>query len=253
MKKEFIIILLLGISFTVNAQSIADWQIGLNINPFIFNRINSNYKPEKASQDFPNGFGFGLTIEKNWNEHWGIKTGLEYTNQNLKYDNYWFTGNVYSSIMKSEFKYYKLPITVQYYYQIKENLFFIFNQGIQFSFLDDYKTTIDDELQTIIITPKNFNNYDKNSNTNHIFPNNFTLYKNNTFGLIGSVGLKGFISKKISYSTNLRYEYDITTSESTDAFFSDNHNTKNFRIGLELGLQYHFSLGGCDFCKNQKH
>lgn len=253
MIKQFFIILILGISFIGNAQSLSDWQIGVNVNPFIFNRINSNYKPEKASQDIPNGFGFGLTIEKNWNEHWGIKTGLEYTNQNKKYDNYLYSVNGLSATMKSEFKYYKLPISVQYYHQVKENLFLIFSQGIQFSFLDDYKTTIDDELQRVIFTPKYFENDDKKKNTRYIVAEDRRLYKNSTFGLIGSVGFKRFVSKKVSYSTSLRYEYDLTSSEDIDAFFSDNHNTKNFRLGLELGLQYHFSLSGCDFCKNQKH
>lgn len=58
---------------------------------------------------------------------------------------------------------------------------------------------------------------------------------------------------------NLRYEYDLTradinpiTSLEPDNW-GDLTNTRNFRIGLELGVQYHFSLEGCDFCKNQLH
>ena len=252
--KKLVIALIFGIALSGNAQDLNNWQVGLNLNPFIYSRINSDYKPEKAKQNFPNGFGYGLTIEKNWNEHWGIKTGFEYSKQNQKYDNYWFTGNVYKSTVSADFKYYKFPITVQYFYPIRENLYLTFNQGIQIAQLNDYKTVIDDELQILTITPDIYHFYYKQSNTENLDKTDRNLiYKKQTYGIIGSIGLKGFLTKKISYSTNLRYEYDLSSADTEKAFFSDNHNTKNFRLSLELGLQYQFSLAGCSFCKNQPH
>jgi hypothetical protein len=259
--KKTIIALIMLVSFVGNAQDLEKWQVGFNLNPFIFNRINSDYEPQKAKQDILNGFGIGVTIEKNWNEHWGIKTGFEYSWQNEKYDNYWFTGNVYKTTVDADFNYYKIPITVQYYHPITEKLFLTFNQGFQVSLLSDYKTIIEDELEYLTITPDQYDfiskRSPKDSNTHY---NYGWFYKKQTFGLIGSIGLKGFLSQKISYSTNLRYEYDLSGADTEMNFFSYNENTlstypntKNFRLGLELGLQYNFSLAGCGYCKNQKH
>lgn len=62
-------------------------------------------------------------------------------------------------------------------------------------------------------------------------------------------------NKKNSYSTDLRYEYDFTDSDNFSYYKPvDNPKpTRNFRIGLELELQYHFSLGICNYCDNQNH
>jgi len=190
--KKLVIAFILSIALSGNAQDLSNWQVGLNINPFIYNRINTNYKPEKAKQNFPNGFGYGLTIEKNWNDHWGVKTGFEFSNQNQKYDNYWLTGNVYKSTVNADFNYYKLPITIQYFYPIKENLYLTFNQGIQISRLNDYKTVIDDELETLTITQDIYHFYYKQINTENLDKTDRNLiYKKQTYGIIGSIGLKG--------------------------------------------------------------
>jgi len=241
--KKIILIFILGTSLTGNAQDLSDWQVGINLNPFIFSRINPDYKPQKARQDFPNGFGFGLTIEKNWNEKWGVKTGFEYSKQNQKYDRFLYeSGSGYLNTINADFNYYKVPITVQYFYPLKENLYLTFNQGFQVTFLNTYKTIIDNELRTEIFEGSIIYGYNKSNNV--AFSNNYYwIYKKQTYGITGSIGLKGFLSEKISYSTNIRYQYDLTTSDSDKGFFSDNNNTKNFCLGLELGLQYHFSIG----------
>lgn len=109
--------MILSISFAGNTQDITDWQVGINLNPFFFTRINSNFPYNKDKQDLPNGFGFGLTIEK---------TGFEYSKQNEKY---FFDVVGDNTSIKSGFKYYKTPITVQYYYRLKEKLFLTFNQS----------------------------------------------------------------------------------------------------------------------------
>jgi hypothetical protein len=241
--KKIIVIFILGNSLAINAQYINDWQVGISLTPFIFSRINSDYQPEKAKQDFPNGFGFGLTIEKNWNENWGIKTGVEYSTQNQKYDNFIYEGGtVYLNTVDADFTYYKVPITVQYFYPIKDNLYLTFNQGFQVSFLNDYKTVVDSDLRTQTFEGNTIYGYIKTSGATYT-DDYGSIYKNQTYGITGSIGLKGFFSEKISYSTNLRYQYDLTSSDSDNGFFSDNNNTKNFCLGLELGLQYHFSIG----------
>jgi len=251
--KKIIIVFILSVSFAGNAQDLKNWQVGVNLNPFLFTRINSSFLYEKDKQDFPNGFGFGITIEKNWNEHWGFKTGFESTKQNEKYfvkDN-----SDFNTTIKANFEYYKAPITIQYSYSLKENLFLTFNQGFQFSFLKYIKLVKNGRNLIQTYTSDYYENIDsENSNLNQLVYGKQTGYKENLFGIIGSMGLKGFISEKISYSTNLRYEYDVTDADRYQFFKEDNNKSiHNFRFGLELGLQYHFSLGGCDYCDNQKH
>lgn len=244
MKKTITTFFLCFLSIS-NAQDINNWQVGINLNPFVFFRINPSFSNEIGKQDFPNGLGFGLTVEKNWNEHWGIKTGFESTKQNEKY---FFDYLNINTITKSNFEYYKVPLTVQYYYPLKEKLYLTFNQGIQFSILKYFKTVIKDDYQSITSSSNYgesvfFQYPEQNRQSYGDFQDNF--HNKNLFGIIGSIGLKGFLSDKITYSTNLRYEYDFSDADKVPYYYygnSENPNSHNFRLGLEIGLQYHFSV-----------
>lgn len=251
--RKFVIVLFLGVSFAGNTQNLNNWQVGLNINPFIFTRFSPDFIPEKEDNNYPNGFGFGVTIEKNWNEHWGIKTGIEYTKQNEKYfvnDN--SADNTYIDL---SLEYYKSPLMIQYSNLLKENLYLTFNQGIQFSFLNYYKMVEagDYQIRTFTSNYAEFIFY-QNSNNNQYYSGKGIFYNETLFGIIGSVGLKYFISNKFSLSSNLRYEYDLSDADNTVYYKIENwRSVHNFRIGLELGLQYNFSLKGCGYCEGQKH
>lgn len=245
MKKTITFLVLCFLSIC-NAQEVNDWQIGFNVNPFVFTRINSNFSYERGKQDIPNGFGFGLTIEKNWNEHWGIKTGFESTKQNEKYFFDWLNSN---TVTNSTFEYYKVPLTIQYYYPLREKLFLTFNQGIQYSSLKYFKTVIKDDFQMITFSSDYgesifFENPEQNNHVSGNLQDN--AHMRDLFGIIGSIGLKGFITDKITYSTNLRYEYDFSDADKIPYYYFEkngNSKTHNFRLGLEFGLQYHFSIG----------
>jgi hypothetical protein len=253
--KKIIFPIVLFLFFNGYSQISNNWQVGFNLNPFMFTRINSSFLYEKDKQDFPNGFGYGLTIEKNWNDQWGFKTGFENTKQNEKY---FFGGNGTSKTsIKSNFEYYKVPITVQYYYPLNEKLFLTFNQGVQFSFLKYYKTIAEDEYQ-IRTQTSDYVEYIsfQHPESNQYYSGEGKMHKKNLFGIIGSIGLKGFLSEKITYSTNLRYEYDLTSADNFP-YYSNTPDgglekpTHNFRLGLELGLQYHFSIN--DRFDNRPH
>jgi hypothetical protein len=251
--KKIIFLLIFITPFIGSAQDLSNWQVGVNINPFIFTQFSPDFYPEKKDNKYPNGFGFGLTIEKNWNESWGFKTGFESTKQNEKYfvnDN-----SADNTHIKASFEYYKVPLTIQYFYPLKEKLFLTFNQGIQFSFLKYTKIVEAGNYQIKTYTSDYYEYifYDHPEN-NQIYYGKDKGHNENLFGIIGSIGVKGFLSKKISYSTNLRYEYDFTDADNFSYYKNGNTRpTHNFRLGLELGLQYHFSLGGCSYCKNQPH
>lgn len=247
MKKSISILFLCFYSF-VNAQDLNNWQVGLNLSPFVFSRLNTeNYSKDK--QNFPNGLGFGITLEKNWNENWGIKTGFEYTKQNVKYFVKYDAD--FDTKITSNFEYYKAPFTLQFNHSIRDNLYLTFNQGIQFSFLKYLEIKTDQRYFVTIFTSDYYQVIDDiNPSQNQFVYQKQNAYNENLFGIIGSIGLKGFLSTKISYSTNLRYEYDFSDTDKT--LFFKGTSTKpiqNLRLGLELGLQYHFSINSERFDK----
>lgn len=245
--KTLLISFILVLSISGNTQTMDDWQIGVNVNPFIFHRINSSFLFETDKQNYPNGLGYGITIEKIINGHFGFKLGFEKSIQSEKY----FFDEVSddNNHMKSSFKYDKVPLTIQYYYPLNSNKFLVFNQGIQFSFLKYYKTVFKGNYQSTTLTSDyhEFISYQQpelNYYVNGSFEN---LYHNkNLFGLTGSVGLKGFLSDKFSYSTNIRYDFDFSDADNIPYFTTDTQKTQNtthnLRIGIDMGLQYHFNL-----------
>lgn len=247
--KKLVITLILCFPFLGVAQNLSDWQIGININPSIFHRFYDKKPFEYAKQNYPNGLGFGLTVEKNWNERWGIKTGVEYTSQNIKYDNYNSPSN-FPDDVNENFNFVKTPLTLQYNIPLKGNLFITFNQGMLLSFLTNYKSVaINPNFQSRTFTPNYFEfiSYLDNSISNNV--NWEYIYSKLNYGLIGSCGLKGFITEKLSYSTNIRYEYDFTNSNNKYTPFESRNfidpnaavqQVRNFNIGLEFGIQYHF-------------
>ena len=238
--KRKIFILILSIALTGNAQDLSQWQVGFNVNPFLFNRIEKSNILQKSKQDFPNGFGFGLTIEKNWNEKFGIKTGIEYCTQNQKYEFFYNDSRTITTKIDATVSYYKIPITVQYSLPLNNKLFLTFNQGIQYSSLHKFEVF---EYERIEIN--------KATRSDEVF-------NKNLFGIIGSVGIKGILSERFTYSTNLRYEYDFTKAENNTQLHSLQYiesgtdPANNFRLGLELGVQYHFSMNHIRFNKNPK-
>tara|TARA_R110002050_G_scaffold67353_3_gene145784 strand:+ start:447 stop:1232 length:786 start_codon:yes stop_codon:yes gene_type:complete len=251
MKKTLLFLILIATPSVCHTQELNDWQIGINMNPFFFTRINSEYQYYvKDSQDVPNGFGYGLTIEKNWNAHWGIKTGFENTKQNEKY--YFDENSADNTKIKMAFEYYKFPITIQYYYPLKEKLFLTFNQGLQFSSLKYFKTIIKSTSAFKTFTSNYaefiFYEHPENNGYNPAFNGN-GLHNDFLYGIIGSIGLKGFITDKISYATNVRYEYDIKSADNNPYYSTTpggagpEGTTHNLRVGLEFGLQYHFLIG----------
>lgn len=239
---KFFTIFFLLCAYSASAQELTNWQVGINANPFLFYKLNTVSYFDREKQDFPNGFGFGITIEKNWNERWGFKTGFESTSQNEKYfvkDN-----SEDNTRFSTCFKYYKIPLTVQYYIPIKHNLYFTLNQGVQVSILKSFKSVILTNSQRITYSSDYgeiifFDTPEDNNITYGDF--NETFYENTLLGAIGSIGLKGFISERISYSTNLRYEYDFTNPDKLP-IYPNSKTVHNFRIGLEFGLQYNFSI-----------
>lgn len=244
--KKFIIPIIFLFSKITFAQDIKDWQIGLNFNPFYFTQFSPDFYPEKQGNNFPNGLGYGLTIEKNWNEHFGIKTCFEYSKQNEKF--YVNESSDDNTHINQEFEYYKFPLSLSYYYPLSKNYFLTFNQGIQYSFLKYIKIVESGNYQIRTFTPDYdeyiFYQHPDRNHTDYYNPSSFGGYNRNLFGAVGSIGIKGFITEKISFSTNIRYEYDFSNAVTYGYGFliQNPRATHNFRIGLELGIQYHFSL-----------
>jgi hypothetical protein len=56
--KKLAFAFIMSFTLTTTAQDLKNWQVGFNINPFIFDRINPEKFFIKSKQDFPNGFGW---------------------------------------------------------------------------------------------------------------------------------------------------------------------------------------------------
>ncbi len=251
--KKILVLLIFNCIINLNcySQYTNDWQLGLNLSPFYFTRFNPDYFPKKQDNKIPNGFGYGLTVEKNWNENWGVKTGIEITNQKEKY----FVDEDSADNKKiiASFEYYQIPLTIQYYYEINEKTFITLNQGLQFSKLKYVKNELIGDFEKQTLTPDYFESiFFRNPALNYIIYEKQKAYNENLFGITGSIGIKRFFLDKFSYSTNLFYNYDFTNSEFFSTYNEPNKSvTNNFRIGLEIGIQYHFTIDK-RFNKNPK-
>ena len=110
MKKILGLTLLILSPLISNSQTIENWQLGLDISAFNFGRSNPTARYEKANQGFLNGVSFGVTIEKNWNPKWGLKSEVEYSFQNRKD----VLKHNHRSKLDMDFDYLKFPVTLQY-------------------------------------------------------------------------------------------------------------------------------------------
>ena len=247
---KILVLFLLSFSITINAQDMTDWQIGINLDLFHFTRINPEFPYVKDKQDIPNGFGFGLTLEKNLNQHWGVKTGFEFTKQNERY--YFDKNSSDNENIQSTFEYYNIPLTIQYYHPLNEKLFLIVNLGLQVSFLNYYKTVEEGNYgrRTLASDYGEYISYNNPSLSSLKYGDfRYVMHKRTLFGIIGSIGIKGFLSERISYSTSLMYEYDINSADNLLYYTPTPESAKpelvthNLRLGMDLGLQYHFSIG----------
>ena len=155
--KKSLTILALCLYSIMNAQDLTDWQVGINLNPFIFSRIANNVISDKNNNNLPNGFGFGLTLEKNWNDNWGIKTGLEFSTQTQKYSFDCPCDNDFES--KVKYTYYKTPIAIQYQFPVSSESYLNFNQGLQVSFLNDYQYIREDNYQKFVTTNEYYQSF----------------------------------------------------------------------------------------------
>ncbi|MGI0107494.1 outer membrane beta-barrel protein [Salinimicrobium sp. WS361] len=245
MNKLTILIFIL-LPFIGKSQSLENWQVGINASTFYFDRLNSSALNLEDQQDIPNGYAVGITMEKNWNSNWGFKTGFEYSHQFFKEIANAF-GPRYP--MESEFNYLKIPLTVQYSLPInkEQDLFLVLNQGIKISFLTDYMSVITGNDFELIYAPGKNINY-KNGELRYSNDVDWHFEKI-TFGLIGSIGLKKFLSSNFSASAGVGYGFDLTNADDRPLFTADPEiqpeweakATHNLRVGIEIGVQYHFS------------
>jgi hypothetical protein len=244
MNKIFFLLLLIPALFA-NAQKTSSLEVGLDLYVFEFIRINgSDIDYQKDKQNIPNGYGIGFTIEKNWNKKWGIKTGIDYSVQNEKC--YMQSPDVHSLVTK--YNYYKIPLSIQFFHKLNPKTYLAINQGIQFSLLSYFETVSTTHDMTTTITSSYVNsisNIDSEWNYFAYEDNSNNIHRNTLFGIVGSAGIKGVLSNKLSYSVNLRYEYDFSSADKIQYIdyppISTNVINRNFRIGLALGLQYNIT------------
>lgn len=236
MKKIFIALLLIP-ALLVNAQKSSDLEVGFNLYVFEFLRKNNDTLYKEDKQNIPNGYSIGVTLEKNWNEKWGIKIGLDYSNQNEVH----YMRSIEAYGVHTKFNYCKVPLSVQFFHKLNPKMYLSVNQGMQVSLLRYFKTVITNYHVITTITPTYTEQLNMQLQWYFAYEDNSILYKKMLFGIVGSAGIKGILSNKLSYSANIRYEYDIVLDKIIYIYYDPIHSnlmTHNFRIGIELGLQY---------------
>jgi hypothetical protein len=242
MRKIFIALLMLP-TLLANAQKSSDFEVGFNLYVFEFLRKNNDTLYKEDKQNIPNGYSIGFTLEKNWNEKWGIKIGLDYSSQNEVH----YMRSIEAYGVRTRFNYYKVPLSVQFFHKLNSKMHLSVNQGIQISLLKYFKTVITNYHVVTTITPTYIEQLNTQLQSNYFaYEDNNNLYKKMLFGIVGSAGIKGILSNKLSYSANIRYEYDITLDKIIYIYYDPIHSnlmTHNFRIGIELGLQYKIPKG----------
>ena len=240
MKKIFIALLLLP-TLLANAQKSSDFEVGFNLYVFEFLRKDNGALYKGGKQNIPNGYSIGLTLEKNWNEKWGIKAGFDYSTQNEIH----YLQQIGSEKIQTKYNYYKLPLSIQFFHKLNPKMYLAINQGMQISLLGYFETVSTSNISDVIttITPT----YAESKSNTHPEWNYFSYedrsssHRKMLLGIVGSAGIKGILSNKLSYSANIRYEYDITSDKNTYAYssiYGGLISSHNFRIGVELGLQY---------------
>lgn len=239
--REILILILCLMPIIVPAQSIEDWELGIAGSAFYFTKIDTGKEIDVGSQEIPNGHFYGLTVAKNWNENWGLSTGLEYSFQNWKARDFFPIQSTGSNVNEN-LEYLKLPFMLQFTYSPnKDNFYWVLKKGFQISWLTDYYTIIDNRHESFSYT-----SIYQDGRVNHWEEDHFVTYANNAykdflFGIIGSVGIKKIFNENWSYTSDLRYELDFTHADDK-IWRSEFSEAKNFRIGLVVGIQYRFHI-----------
>lgn len=223
------------------AQKPSGFKVGINLYTYEFIKINeTDVGYERVEQDIPNGISFGVSIAKEWNNKWGIKTGFDYSYQNEK--TYGFPGA--ERIMNYDFFYYKIPLSIEYFHRLNPKLYFSFSQGLQFSWLRYFKGVHTNYDVITTITPSGHDYYSAIHPEWVVYVprDNWNLHRRGLFGVVGSVGIKNDLLAKLSYSASIRYEYDISSADKYPYWyfggFEGDMISHNFRIGLALEVQY---------------
>ena len=223
------------------AQKPSGFKVGINVYPHQFFKINTTKVCYvRDQQNIPNGISFGVSIAKEWNTKWGVKTGLDYSHQNEKT----YVYETYVLSMDYNFTYYKIPLSVEYSYRLRPKTYLSLMQGGQFSWLKYFKGVHTNYDLITTVTPSGDDVYSA-VNPDYIgyYPaDNWQLHGRALFGIVGSMGIKGDLSAKTTYSASIRYEYDISSADKQSYFsfgeFEENITSHNFRIGLALEVQY---------------
>lgn len=235
MIKKIIILTIILISVSVNAQD-NRWALEANLKPFFLGTLNTEGDYDVKSDGVSGGFDIGISIKYNVTDNWQLEGGLQYSNQIHKGRllNFVREGSEY----RSEFRYIKVPLIVNYGWdwKYKKDTRLSFGLGGQLLSLNDYFLKIEDRLQIIIVESGQRTLYKKGENeVKSVIEDDF--FSNQRLGLIGQFGLEKKISDSFSYSIKLRTEYDLSLIDNDNSY---NLDMSYFRIGLQLGIQYNF-------------
>ena len=273
MKKTLLLSFFSLCLFSVAAQELQGWHIGVALQPYNYWLYNKQDIKEDVNLLFinpklgkPNGFAAGIVVNKFYTDNFGIKAELTYSTQKQKYDFDYFKqfsnqGVKYSNYTSLD--YLKLPIMATYILLPEHNNNIFFSLGLQVSYLAGFvKTTsiTDPRFNRFYedhFTKKSFYSYISKTVNNKTtidttinkYSSNDNRYRAIQIGTIAEIGYLHSFNDYWNIQFAVRGEYDFSNVKNLSNVDWRNdllgtgsgYNTKpshNLRLGVNLSLTY---------------
>ena len=217
MKKLFLAaIAAIGISSAASAQ----FEIGINFTPNSSHMLHKKHSTSdyvKEKKPFTFGFNVGATVTYNFSDAFSIVSGVNYVaaGQKNKIETTTPIINTVSTVeSQTKLSYVRVPILFQFnnvpgglYARIGPNLDFLTGSKTEIG-----SSTIEHE----------------------------DAFKSFTLGLTGEIGKAFEISNNLKFIAGLQLTTTLINPVNKDNGYYDDHNTTNFHVGINLGLNYSF-------------
>ena len=270
MKKTLLLSFFSLCLFSVAAQELQGWHIGVALQPYNYWLRNQDiidaepnliiFKQPKLG--IPNGFAGGFTFAKYYTDRFGIKGELTYSRQIQQYGQ--DVGSNATFSMFRQLDYIKLPVMATFLIVPSERLSLYADAGVQVSFLTRYRA---EQHYKGIINSSYYDYYYENKKyygaasldgkLKYLSAKSDLAFKRLQIGTLAEVGCLYSINNNWNINLGVRGEYDIIKAENKSAKsyydpagtytwegsflltpFKDRSFSHNIRLGISLSLTY---------------